>query len=159
MTKENKQYTAPCPFDKKTPCVQTPTGCGCDPCEECEVKLACKDIKVTYATNFLRVFRLPEKFPSDFCFGDGHPTNFQLVDWFNPFDQLELTNINSNKEFNSASYEYQKHIEKLRTFIKEKKYFNSAYTYMVLTDYGDVFLVNPEKKADELQKEFEALQK
>ena len=38
---ENQRYTKPCPYDKTVPCVQYPDDgcCGCDPCEECEVKL------------------------------------------------------------------------------------------------------------------------
>ena len=39
---ENQKNTKPCPFDNSVPCVQYPEdddNCGCDPCEECEVKL------------------------------------------------------------------------------------------------------------------------
>ena len=36
---ENQLYTKPCPYNKAVPCVQYPeTGCGCDPCVECEVR-------------------------------------------------------------------------------------------------------------------------
>lgn len=107
--------------------------------------------KITDATNFLRLFRLPETFPKGYCFGGGYPTAFQLVDWFNPFDQQDFWKFEI-KEFDEADPEYLKHIEELKDFIKGKKYFNSNYTYMALTDYGDIFLINPEKRRDDLQK-------
>lgn len=34
--------------------------------------------------NFCRIFELPEKYPTDYCFGGGHRVNFQLIDWFYP---------------------------------------------------------------------------
>ena len=37
---ENQKHTKPCPYNKSVPCVQYPDdSCGCDPCEECEIKL------------------------------------------------------------------------------------------------------------------------
>jgi len=113
-------------------------------------------MKVTEATNFLRVFRLPDVFPSDYCFGGGHPSTFILVDWFNAFSPQDFWG-NEIKEFDKVGEEYLSHIEKLRDFIKGKKYFNSAHTYMVLTDYGDVFLVNPEEKTNKLQEQYDAI--
>lgn len=110
--------------------------------------------KITYITNFLRLFRLPKVFPSDYCFGGGHPTTFVLVDWFNPFPEQDFWG-DKTKEFDKSDAKYLKHIEELKDFIKEKKYFNPKYTYLVLTDYGDVFLVNPEERMDELQKQYE----
>lgn len=38
--------------------------------------------------NFCRIFELPEKFSSEFCFNGGIATNFQMVDWFNPVTGL-----------------------------------------------------------------------
>lgn len=38
--KENQKHTKPCPYDNSVPCVQHDgDDCGCDPCEQCEVKL------------------------------------------------------------------------------------------------------------------------
>lgn len=31
---------------------------------------------------FYHVFRLPARFPSEYCFGNGVPVNFQMLDWF-----------------------------------------------------------------------------
>lgn len=40
---ENEKYNLPCPHNKKVNCVQFPEAdkdkCGCDFCEECEVKM------------------------------------------------------------------------------------------------------------------------
>ncbi len=109
---------------------------------------------ITYATNFVRIFRLPNKFPSDYCFSGGHPTMFVLVDWFNPFGQEDFWE-DKTKEFDGNDIEYLKHIEEFKDFIKAKKYFNSNFTFMALTDYGDAFVINPEKRAHELQEQYE----
>lgn len=109
--------------------------------------------KITYATNFMRIFWLPNEFPSGFCFGGGFPVAIRIVDWFNPFDQQDFWG-DKTKEFDAADEEYLKHIEGLKIFIKEKRYFDSHYTYMALTDYGDAFIINPEKRAGELEEEY-----
>ena len=114
------------------------------------------EYEITGATNFLRVFRLPQEFPSEYCFGGGHPATFVLVDWFNAFPPTDFWE-EKVKKFNSSDSEYTKRIEELKNFIKGKKYFVPIHTYMVLTDYGDVFLVNPEKRARELQKEMDVM--
>lgn len=106
-------------------------------------------IKITTATNFVRVFRLPDDYPSDFCFGGGHPVTMQLVDWFNPSDQ--------NKEYEFGDDEHKKHIEMLRDFIKGKMYFDPKHTYLLLTDYGDAIVVNPELRFDDLEKQMKAI--
>jgi len=116
------------------------------------------DFKVTYATNFLRVFRLPNKFPSDYCFDGGPSTIFVLVDWFNPFSEQDFWG-DKTKEFNKSDIDYLEHIEGLRSFIKEKKYFVNTFTYMVLTDYGDVFLVNPEERTTKIQEQCDVMRK
>ena len=112
--------------------------------------------KVTEAHNFIRIFRLPEEFPSDYCFAGGHPVTIQIVDWFNPFPQVDFWD-DKPKEFNSTERWYQEHVEKLKDFIKEKRYFKPEYTYMALTDYGDAFVINPEKRANELQEQLDAI--
>ena len=113
---------------------------------------------ITESTNFLRVFRLPNEYPSDYCFGGGHPVTMQLVDWFNAYDQTALWGKES-KEFTET--EYAEHVETLRGFIREKKYFKSypTSTFLVVTDYGDSFIVNPETRRNDLQKQMDELNK
>lgn len=52
--------------------------------------------KVDGWNNFCRVFRLPEEFSPDFCFGGGIATNFQMVDWFQPCSGLD--NVGCSRE-------------------------------------------------------------
>jgi len=116
------------------------------------------EYKVTYANNFIRIFRLPNEFPSDYCFQGGHPVTITLIDWFNPFDQQDFWG-DKTKEFDSTEEWYLKHLKELADFIKLKKYFNPEYTYMALADYGDAFVINPEKRANELQEQYEIIRK
>lgn len=108
---------------------------------------------ITEATNFLRVFRLPAKFPSGYCFGGGHEVRFQLVDWFNAFSPMD----EFPKEFENGDAGYLEHIEELRQFIAGKKYVQAGFVYLAVTDYGDSFLINAEQKAKALQEEMDAL--
>lgn len=106
-------------------------------------------MKITYATNFLRVFKLPDEYPEGYCFGNvEYPVVFKIVDWFNAVSTVD-TVVEQSKA------EHEEWVETIRNFIKGKKYFNPNFTYMVMTDYGDVFIVNPEKRADGLQKEID----
>jgi len=114
------------------------------------------ELKITYATNFIRIFRLPIEFPSDYCFQGGHPTLFQLIDWFNPFDQRDFWN-DQTKETDGMEKWYLEHIDELIKFIKGKRYFDPQFTYLAITDYGDAFVVNPEGQANKLQKQYELI--
>lgn len=93
---------------------------------------------ITERNNFTRIFRIPNEFPSDFCFGGGHPVNFQLVDWFNPIPQEELW---SGKVKNLTEEELAKHREAIREFIKVKNYYDPEFKLLAMSDYGDVFLI------------------
>jgi len=113
-------------------------------------------MKITYATNFLRVFKLPDEFPSDYCFGNlEHPITIKMVDWFNAISQLDFQKVETVIEQTEA--EYKEWVGTIKDFIKEKKYFNPLFTYMVMTDYGAVFIVNPEKRINDLQKQFNCM--
>ena len=113
---------------------------------------------ITYANNFIRIFRLPNEFPSDYCFQGGHPVTIQLVDWFNPFDPQDLWE-DKTKESDGTEEWYLKHVEELRNFIKAKLYFHAEYTYIALADYGDIFVINPELRAGKLQEQYEIIRK
>ena len=91
--------------------------------------------------NFIRIFRLPQSMPSDFCFGGGHKVEFQLVDWFNPVCDPEeplpaMLEGHNLEELRGA----------IKAFIKPKIYFNPAFTFLAITDYGDSFLINQKEK-------------
>lgn len=93
---------------------------------------------ITERNNFIRIFRIPNEFPSDFCFGGGHPVNFQLLDWFNPIPQEDL---GSDKIKTLTEEEMQKHREAIREFIKVKNYYDPEFKFLALSDYSDVFLI------------------
>lgn len=43
---------------------------------------------------FFYVFRLPQEFPREYCFGGGVPVNFQMVDWFGGPADMPVNEIN-----------------------------------------------------------------
>ena len=94
--------------------------------------------QVTETNNFIRIFRIPNQFPSDFCFGGGHPVNFQIVDWFNPIPQEELW---SGKTKTLSEKELEEYRGSIREFIKVKNYYDPEFKFLALCDYGDVFLI------------------
>jgi hypothetical protein len=101
-------------------------------------------IKITKATNFVRVFRLPDEYPSGYCFDGERPVKMQMVDWFNP--------SMAGREYDFGGAEHQKHIAELRNFIRGKGYFDPSHTYLLLTDYGDAIVVNPDCLVNELER-------
>ena len=88
------------------------------------------EMEITERNNFMRIFRIPHEFPSDFCFGGGHPVEFQLVDWFQPVPSEMV-----------EDFDAEKHRGFIRDFIETKAYIKSNYQYLALADYGDVFLI------------------
>ena len=84
--------------------------------------------KVDNETNFCRVFKLPENYPSQFCFGGGIPVEFKMVDWFNPVrrdkDEISLEELQEN----------------LIPFLKDKNYIEEKAIYLVLCDFGASFI-------------------
>jgi len=88
-------------------------------------------LKITYEENFIRIFRLPKEYPSDFCFGGGHPVAMQLVDWFNPIGPNEIPEDIDLEEIR----------KKIREFVKGKVYYWPRYKYLAITDYEDAFLI------------------
>lgn len=99
---------------------------------------------VTELNNFGRVFRMPFDYPSDFCFGGGHPIQVQLVDWFNPVppDEGEYF-VKYPKTLEGE--ELEKLRDRLREWLKEKVYVkaNVHQKFILVTDYGDAIVVNP----------------
>ncbi len=95
-------------------------------------------ITITQENNFIRIFRMPQQFRSDFCFGGGHPVNFQMVDWFNPIPQEELW---SGKPKELTDKELEEYREAIREFIKVKNYYDPKFQFLALSAYGDVFLI------------------
>lgn len=100
--------------------------------------------KVTNENNFCRVFMLPAKFPSDFCFGGGWPVEFRMVDWFNPVPTSAFLPPPEYIVWKDGVCELsveaaEKLRNALREFLKDKRYRKPGCQYIVLTDYGDSF--------------------
>ena len=113
-------------------------------------------MKITYATNFLRVFKVPDKLTADYFFGGKeYPAVFKIVDWFNAISPENFQKAQTT--INQSADEYTEWVETVRNFIKGKQYFNPKFTYMVLTDYGAVFIVNPEKRTNDLEEQYNSV--
>ena len=102
-------------------------------------------MQVTTATNFLRVFQLPDELPSDYCFGGPVPTTMEMVDWFNAVDPTSLWDKDSVED----------DVHRIKSDIKGKRYFNPNHTFLVITDYGEVFFINPELRPKRLQAKYD----
>jgi hypothetical protein len=108
--------------------------------------------KVNGFNNFCRVFQLPQSYPKGYCFGDGLPTTFVMVDWFNPVIDLPqwaisekqyqeliskgelVDNGDHSKEINSD--ELQK---TLTEFLRPKNYVKEENIYLVICNFGMSF--------------------
>ena len=88
-------------------------------------------MKITQDNNLMRIFRIPKDFPHDFCFGGGISVEFQMVDWFNPWQKIGV----------KSTEEMKAHKELIRDFTRGKVYFDSSYNYLALAEYGDAFLI------------------
>ncbi|HZF69381.1 hypothetical protein [Sulfuricurvum sp.] len=101
--------------------------------------------KVDSWNNFCRVFELPNEFSSEYCFGGGIPTNFQMVDWFCPIMGLGQYTVSKEKciEMGYIPEEVEvDHLDEanaLVEFLKQKNYVKEDKTYLVLTTFGMSF--------------------
>ena len=98
-----------------------------------------KKVTINNNNNFIRIFKLPETFPHDYCFNGGHDTIFVLVDWFNPVDQQKLW----KGDFILDERGLEGIRDGIREFVKAKQYFLPEFEYMAITAYGDAFMINP----------------
>ena len=92
--------------------------------------------------NFCRVFELPERFSSAFCFGGGIPTNFQMVDWFNPVCELGQPAVSKEVwrekvgEIKTIEIDSDVLSEQLISFLQQKIYLKPNRKYIVICDFG-----------------------
>ena len=81
--------------------------------------------------NFCRVFEIPEQYHEGFCFGVGRPTQFKMVDWFQPFPTL------SSPMFSELPEYWEQWAPRLREFVESKRYIRPGRKYLVLTDFDE----------------------
>lgn len=100
--------------------------------------------EVTGWNNFARVFRLPSIFPNEFCFDGGHPVNFQMVDWFNPVQNIGMPGV-SEKEWEKkfGNFDGMKSViterelrETLIPFLQQKVYAIKDHKFLIICDFG-----------------------
>jgi len=94
--------------------------------------------------NFCRVFEIPEKFSSEYCFGGGQPTIFQMVDWFNPVSGIGQPAVSKKVwrkevgEIKTKKVTLDELHASLVPFLVEKAYVKTDREYIVLCDFGAV---------------------
>jgi hypothetical protein len=87
-------------------------------------------------SNFCRVFELPDKYPSGYCFGGGFPVEFKMVDWFNP--------IPSDDFYDNKIKKWEDYVPMIKEFLLKKLYVKSGMKYLVITDFGESFVFEKE---------------
>lgn len=94
--------------------------------------------------NFCRVFEIPDKFPSGYCFGGGVDTTFKMVDWFYPISDLGIAGCSKEeweKKIGPAPFVEVslKELEKeLLPFISKKEYIKLNKSYIIIYSFGAV---------------------
>lgn len=103
-----------------------------------------KIYKIDPWNNFCRVFEIPDKFPSGYCFGEGVDTVFKMVDWFYPVSGLGLAGCSKEeweKNIGPAPFvkislkELEEH---LLPFVSKKEYIQLKKSYIIIYSFGAV---------------------
>lgn len=95
--------------------------------------------------NFCRVFELPENYPSGYCFGDGLPTVFTMVDWFIPISGLPQPTVSKERwqkkigEIDIKIVDQDAVVKDLLDFLRDKRYVKRMKTYLVICNFGMAF--------------------
>ena len=106
--------------------------------------------KVDGWNNFCRVFELPAKFPSGFCFGGGIPATFLMVDWFNPVADIASPAVSKEVwkekvgEIESKETTLRELSETLVPWLQQKLYIKPGKKYLVVCDFGACFIFEKE---------------
>jgi hypothetical protein len=106
--------------------------------------------KVDGWNNFCRVFELPDMFPSEFCFGGGHPVTFKIIDWFNPIPDVGQPAVSKEiwkeevGEIEVKEVIHDEIVAKLVPFLQKKQYITEDKKYLVMCDFGASFTFEKE---------------
>lgn len=98
--------------------------------------------KVDGWNNFCRVFELPERYPTNYCFKGGYPVVFQMIDWFNPIPGICQIDI---KEISIDELQ-----ESLIPWLLNKKYIKINREYLVICDFGAVLGFNTKQVSGDI---------
>lgn len=100
--------------------------------------------------NFCRVFELPIRYSSEFCFGGGIPTNFQMVDWFNPVVGLPSPAISKEEwkkrvgAIESKNIDIDELKKEMMPWLRKKVYIKGEREYLVICNFGAAFIFKKE---------------
>lgn len=97
--------------------------------------------------NFCRVFRVPSKFPGAtraHTYTREVSASFEILDWFDP---IPYPDDGFDVRTESGDLDFEKVRELTRNFLQKKVYFRAGDTLLVITDYGDAFLVEKQGKS------------
>ena len=108
--------------------------------------------------NFCRVFELPEFYPNGYCFGGGHPVDFQMVDWFNPVPDIGQPAVSKEVWREKVGEIEIKEVslgwlhENLISWVSEKQYVKPEKEYLILCDFGAAIRFQGKSKRTKLRK-------
>jgi len=88
-------------------------------------------MKIKPCDNFCRVFEIPLTFDSGFRFGGPAVSQFMLVDWFYP----------APPDCSDWNDEWR---ERLKEFVKEKRYLKPGRRYLILTNFEEAYTFTAE---------------
>lgn len=102
--------------------------------------------KVDGWNNFCRVFEAPKEYSRNYCTGGGIPTNFQMVDWFNPVECVVNPAVSKSTwtemvgKIEVTTVDHDELGNKLITFLSQKNYIQPGRTYLILCDFDAAFM-------------------
>lgn len=93
---------------------------------------------VTTKNNFTRLFELPNRIDGSYCFAGGHQVEFRLKDWFYP---IPTEQVDTDKGLILKGQSLLDSRNRIRDFIKSKGYYNPEIKYLMITNYGDTYII------------------
>lgn len=92
--------------------------------------------------NFVRVFELPKRMPTDFCFGGPVTTMFEMVDWFTPFVEISQANVEKEewlkqgRTYPTLEITLDEIQDRMVDHLSRKMYLQAGRTYLLLFNCG-----------------------
>ena len=95
--------------------------------------------EVTDDNNFCRIFMLPREFSSEYCFGGGIPTNFQMVNWLNPLPMI------GEPLPRTVTYD---DLNRVTAWMQKQEFLKPGRTFLVLFEFGAAITFKTEARAE-----------
>lgn len=97
------------------------------------------EFRITSDNDFIRIFVVPKKFPTGYCFDGPKPVDFPMIDWFQVFSMTSLPIMIGGEQ-------YEEKKKEIIEYVKTKPYYHDIVSYLILTDWGDAFLLQRRKE-------------